>query len=310
MRLSYEEAVAPGTAKNKRAQAYIYIKFMLTYNFDYLKPTVADVSMYAQFLANSYSSTATVKNYLSGAKTWTQHHMGDISSFESQEVNKLVKSFSNTSTHIPTQAAPLSPADIADICAYIDNNSYVPKAIKAAILLAYSAFLRVSNVLSPSLASWGGPHTLRMADINLHNGVMHLRIRSTKTLKGPTPAYLQILPADNPSCCPIRAWLLYLQQSDPCPMGPAFILPTGVPLTSGPVVTVMRAALQTAGHKDPNSVSFHSLRRGGARAAAAAGVDQAQIMSHGLWSSLSGLSAYLPKKPCVVPSAIAQSLAK
>lgn len=107
MRLSYDEAIAPGTARNKRAQAYLYIKFMLIYNFNYLAPTVAEVSMYAQFLANSYSSPATVKNYLSGAKTWTQHHTGETVSFDSPELNKLVKSFVTSSNHIPTQAAPL-----------------------------------------------------------------------------------------------------------------------------------------------------------------------------------------------------------
>lgn len=310
MRLSYEEAIAPGTARNKRAQAYTYIKFMLTYNLNYLAPTVADVSMYAQFLVNSFSSPATVKNYISGAKTWTQHHLGNISSFESPQLATLVKSFVSSSEHVPTQAAPLSPADIKNICRYIDSNPSIPKVIKAAILVAYAAFLRASNVLSPTLLSWGGPHTLKMQDISIRDGVMYLLIRSTKTRKGHKPAQLQILPASNEECCPVAAWLQYLEQSYPCPLGPAFMLPTGLPLTTGPVVVTLRAALQHIGHKDPNSVSFHSLRRGGARAAAASGVDHTHIMSHGLWSSKSGLSAYLPKNPRVVPSVIAQSLAK
>lgn len=46
MRLSYAEALAPGTARNKRAQAQLYIKFMLVYQFNYLAPTVAQVAMY------------------------------------------------------------------------------------------------------------------------------------------------------------------------------------------------------------------------------------------------------------------------
>lgn len=310
MRVSYNEAVAPGTARNKRVQAYTYIKFMLIYNFNYLAPTVANAAMYAQFLANSYSSPATVKNYLSGAKTWTQHHLGDISSFESPELSKLVKSFVSTSTHIPTQAAPLSPEDVKNICIYLDATPSIPRVIKAAILIAYSAFLRVSNVLSPSLCSWGGPHTLRMSDITVNHTGIWLLIRSTKTLKGPRPAYIQILPTNNPTSCPVLAWMDYVQQSRPCPLGPAFVLPSGLSLTPSPLVATMRLALQAIGHPDPQSVSFHSLRRGGARAAANSGVDHNQIMDHGLWASKSGLAAYLPKSPRLVPSIIARSLAK
>lgn len=247
---------------------------------------------------------------MSGAKTWTQHHRGDIGSFESPDLSTLVKSFVSTSDHVPSQAAPLSPTDIRNICAYIDNNISIPKVIKAAILIAYSAFLRVSNVLSPSLSTWGGPHTLRMSDVICGQGALWLLIRSTKTLKGPRPATVEILPSGNPTSCPIQAWIDYKSESNPCPLGPAFVLPTGAPLTPSPVVATMRLALTHYGHMDPQAISFHSLRRGGARAAAAAGVDDTQIMAHGLWSSKSGLAAYLPKPPRIVPSVIARSLAK
>lgn len=305
MRVFYDEALATGTARNKRAQGYLYVKFMLIYQLNYLAPTVADVSMYAQSLANSYPSTATIKNYLSGAKTWTQHHRGDISSFESPELTTLVKSFVSKSSHIPAQASPLSPVDIKNICAYIDLYPRIPKVIKAAILIAYAAFLRVSNVLSPSLTSWGGPHTLRMSDIVCDQNTMFLLIRSTKTLRGPRPARIEILPTDNPSTCPLQAWFDYIKWGNPCPLGPAFVLPSGVPLTPPPVVATIQAALKHSGHPDPLSVSFHSLRRGAARAAAAAGVDHTHIMSHRLWASKSGLAAYLPNSPRVVPSIIA-----
>lgn len=304
------EALAPGTARNKRNQAQLYIKFMLIYHFNYLAPTVAQIAMYAQFLANSYPSIATVRNYLSGAKTWTLHHQGNIHAFESNEVGTLVKSFVSTSTHIPSQAAPLTPEDIKNICAYIDSQPSIPTVIKTAILIAYSAFLRVSNVLSPSLSSWGGPHTLKRSDVIFQPDRLILMIRSTKTRKGPIPARVEILATQNPTCCPVRSWYNYITSANPCPLGPALVLPTGLPLTTAPVVAVMRLALHHYGHNDPQSVSFHSLRRGGARAAAAAGIDHQQIMSHGLWNSRAGLAAYLPKSPRIVPSIIARTLAK
>lgn len=265
--------------------------------------------MYTQFLANSHASPATVRNYLSGAKTWVQHHMGNPLPFQSYEFSNMFKSVSSASTHVPSQAAPLSPIDIKIICNFLDSHRLFPKAVKPCILMSYTTFLRASNMVSPTLSSWGGPHTLQFSDVSMYNNILVIRVRSTKTLRGQKPAFLEILPADNPDCCPVRAWLDYKNSVNPCPMGPAFVSDYGVPLTTGPVVTAMRMALRNARHPSPESVSFHSLRRGGARAAAAEGASSEQLMAHGLWKSKSGLSSYVPNTPRTVPRCVAHSLA-
>lgn len=45
--------------------------------------------MYIRFMANSYSSLASVKNYFSGAKYWVTIHGGDISSFLPLETSEM-----------------------------------------------------------------------------------------------------------------------------------------------------------------------------------------------------------------------------
>lgn len=184
---SFNTALAPGTVKNQRLQAALYVKFMLLYNFDYLHPTIANIAMYSRFLANSYPSPNTIKNYISGAKTWVNLHIGDISAFNAYELNTLVKSYSLKSSHVLSKALPLSVNDIKIICNYVDADSSIPPAVKPATLFAYSAMLRVSNILSPSLLSWGGPHTLQATDIIPVKDSLRLVIRSTKTTGGPTP---------------------------------------------------------------------------------------------------------------------------
>lgn len=313
MRESFNNALAPGTIKNQQNQAALYIRFMLLYNFDYLSPTITNIAMYSRFLANSYTSPNTsntsIKNYMSGAKNWVNHHIGDTQAFISHEINTLVKSYVSKYSHVPSKAVPLTPADITVICKFLDNDLTIPLAVKPAILIAYSAMLRVLNILSPSLLSWGGPHTLQAADIIDLRGSIRLVIRSTKTLHGPTPALVDILPSENPSTCPVRAWYLYKNIINPCPIGPAFITGKGLPLTTSPVVAIMRLALKNAGHPDPGALSFHSLRRGGAQTAVSNGASKEEVMQHGLWRSKSGLAAYLPKNPQPVPRIIARSLA-
>lgn len=312
MRQTYNHAIAPGTARNKAIQANQYIRFMLVYDFNYLNPSVAEISMYTQFLANSFSSPATVRNYLSGAKTWVQHHMGNPVSFQSYETANMVKSVVTTSKHVPSQAASLSPTHIKIICSFLDSQPSFPRAVKPCILLSFSSFLRASNMVSPSLTSWGGPHTLQVSDIHYTNGQLVIRVRSTKTLRGGAPSYISIIPSPSSQYCPVRAWLDYKYHINPCPMGPAFVSNLGLPLTSGPVVLAIRMALQQAGHPDPSSFSFHSLRRGGAQAAASLGAPSNDLMSHGLWKTTPGLAAYvpnLPTSPSTVPRCISRSLA-
>lgn len=247
MRETMSRSLAPGTVKNREAQAALYIKFMLIYGFDYLSPDISDLTMYAQFLANTYNSPATVRNHISGAKMWVQFHRGNIQHFAAQEMSMMSKSILERSTHIPSPAAPVGPREIRSICAYIDGTRNPHPAFKAAILIAFATFLRVSNVLSPTTSSWGGAHTLLARDIKLINEVLYITIRSTKTRRHGSPHLSIVHPVEDGSVCPVRAWRNYLVAIQPCPLGPAFMIDDMTPLTPGPVVTLMRAALHQAG---------------------------------------------------------------
>lgn len=182
MQTTYAEALTPGTLKNKANQARLYIKFMLIYKFDFLKPSVAQLAMYCQFLANSFVAPATRANYLSGTKSLVLYHCGSIEAFSSLDLYTLSKTNENKSKHVLAPAAPLLPEHIKTICSYVDSSS-LPLAIKPCLLIAFSAFLRASNIVSPSLQVWGCPHTLPVKDILDINGELCLIIRSSKPSK-------------------------------------------------------------------------------------------------------------------------------
>lgn len=310
MRDTIDRSLAPGTVKNRLSQAALYIKFMVSYGFDYLNPDITQLAMYYQFLGNSYQSPATVKNHASGAKAWVELHRGNIQHFSAQELGMMSKSIVEGSGHITNQAAPISPTDIKVICAYIDALEGAHPAFKAAILLAFATFLRVSNVLSPAVSSWGGSHTLLAKDIiEVDKGLMVI-IRSTKTRRQGKPHILSVLRTPLQSMCPVHAWKVYYNMVRPCPLGPAFMLDDECPLTPAPVVNLIRTALNKMGRQTASRVSFHSLRRGGAQTAAKNGATIEQIMQHGTWKSNSGVETYLKPDPRMVPSIIARTLAE
>lgn len=309
MHQTINRALAPGTIKNRQAQAKLYIKFMLIYSFDYLHPSTTALAMYTQFLANTYPAPGTAKNHLSGIKSWIILHGGRPDNFATLELSLMSKAITEKSQHVPNPAAALTARDIQTICHYIDCNQPQHPGIKAAILMAFATFLRVSNVLSPSTSTWGGRHTLRAQDVLKTADGMKIIIRSTKTRRTGRPHVLHILRTADVRFCPVTAWEAYYELVVPCPLGPAFMVDASVPLTAGPVVSVMRKALNHSKITSSSNISFHSLRRGGAQSAAAQGATQEQIMEHRTWKSKTGVDAYLRPNPRIVPALLADTLA-
>lgn len=287
----------------------MYIKFMVMYSFPFLSPSINQLAMYSQFLGNTFPAPSTIRNYISGARTWVQLHGGNIASFLAPEMSTMAKAIKEKSSHVVAPAPPLTPAHIRIICNFIACHPGSLLTIKAAVLLAYTTFLRASNVVSPTLNQWGGPHTLRAGDVYQADGGLRVVVRSTKTRSRAAPHAALILPAEDPLLCPIRAWYQYKAVINPCPLGPAFMVSPAKPLTANMVVSVMRAALEWGGVKDPGAFSFHSLRRGAAQAAAFAGASEEELMQHGTWASREGLRPYLQPLPRMVPRLLASTLA-
>lgn len=274
-----------------------------------MDPSTLALAMYSQFLSNSYKAPGTVKNHLSGVRAWLSLHGGSTTKFFSPEVGLMTKSIIEKSDYIPSPAPAITREDVRTICLYLNRNPS-PPAVKAAVLLAFTTFMRVSNILSPNIHSWGGRHTLKAQDIHSTTSGLKVVIRSTKTRRGRKPHILDVYPADDQLVCPVLAWHAYKRIIQPCPLGPAFMINDHTPLTTGPVVSAMRSALSQAGKIFPTEVSFHSLRRGGAQAAAKLGATQEEIMSHGTWASKNGVKTYLQPNPRIVPTILARTLAK
>lgn len=221
----------------------------------------------------------------------------------------MSKALTETSNYIPTPALALTPGQVGLICRYIDSHPPVPPAIKAALLLGFATFLRASNILSPSVSSWGGPHTLRARDILASPSRLQVIIRSTKTRRSGHPHVEEVHQSLAHHACPVTAWLVYRRTIDPCPEGPASMLNLHTPLTAFPVMTIIRRALREAGVLDVNRYSFHSLRRGAAQAAELSGTTQQEIMTHVTWRSKSAVNAYLKPSPRHVLALLAKTLA-
>lgn len=262
-----------------------------------LFPNETELCMYAQYLKNSHPSPQTVKNYMSGAKTWILEHGGNVQPFLSRELDQLTKGFVKFSDHVPSRAAPLSISHLLVIAEYVRCNPYVPCAVLPCIIIGFKCFLRSSNLLSPSTRVWGGPHTLLARDLVIKDNSLMVSVLSTKTKSNNQPESFVLESETDHRLCPVALWRRYLNIIKPSLLGPAFLTDSKLPLTPRHIVGVMRAALASSKDIDPGKVSMHSIRRGAAQDAADRGVPLSHIQTLGLWRSDSGVKPYLDNFP-------------
>lgn len=290
---TYVNALAPGTYANRAKQAHCYITFAVLYNVPYLYPTPVHVCMFSQFLANKFHSVASVKNYISGARTWILELGGNTSAFTGHEQYMMVKAITKDSTHVPNRAFPLSLEHIIKIAAYLDKARNVPLCVKPCILIGFSCYLLASNLLAPTLCVFGGPHTLLAKNVVDYGSCLKLQICSTKTKR--IPYSLCIPSCDLTEICPVTARRRFKRLEAPNPNGPAFVFNGINSLTGTLVVKLMRDALSDDETINVQQISMHSLRRGAAQQAAKMGSSYSDIMLRGGWASASGLKPYFSK---------------
>lgn len=165
------------------------------------------------------------------------------------------------------------------------------RPIKPCILIGYSCYLRASNLLAPSFAVVGGPHTLLARNVIDRGDGLEVIIKSTKSTSKPYSLFVPSSPILE--MCPVRAWRLYKASQHFHQYGPAFVINKVNSLNQSLVVNLMRDALSGDPDIDVTQISMHSLRRGAAQQANLAGESLSDIMARGAWASKSGVRPYL-----------------
>lgn len=258
MLASYKDSVSRGTAANRWTQAKCYVTFAVQYQFNPLYPSGTQLCMYIQFLKNSYPAPTTVKNYLSGARTWLAEHGGNITAFSSFEYQQMFSGISKRSSHTLKRAAPLGPEHIRIILDFADSSPLIPRSVKPCILIGYFTFLRESNLLSPTMSGWGGPHTIMAQHIVVSDVGLLITVHSTKTKADTAPVTTLIPWQLDPNFCPAALWMSYIAEVRPWPLGRAFLTDDHRPLTARHIIGLMRLALKDCKDFDPARISLHS----------------------------------------------------
>lgn len=151
---------------------------MLAYDLDPFSPTTTDIVLYVQLLKNSGKTPHTIKNYISGAKTFLQERSYPAEQFSDYLLTNFMKGVECYSDFIPTQAPPLPSTTIRDLCCVLRLMSREGIVIAAAVLFAYATMLRQCHLFyTPT----GYQHMLTRADLKYEQGILYVTVRSSKT---------------------------------------------------------------------------------------------------------------------------------
>ncbi len=158
--------------------------------------------------------------------------------------------------------------------------------LKAALLLGFFGFLRVSEFTTPSRSHFNPRiHPIR-SDICLSHNRLTFNLKRSKTDQSARGFLLTIGTTRN-NLCPITALGAYFSTCHHTPNGlavPLFHFSSGQPLSRARFLRHFRTLLSQAGH-DASHFNTHSLRIGAATSAARAGLPLSTIQHLGRWRS-------------------------
>ena len=207
MLLLYDTGLAAGTHRNKARLAQRYISFMLQHGVDPARPDIYDVLQYAVILYRTLKAPGSVKNALSCAKTWVEEVGGSVAPFSAPALKRLRRGGDRNLQHMAYQAPPLHPPHLLALIRFLISLGPSTLMPVVALLVGYFSFLRQSNLVSPSAAGWGAPHTLRRRDIWPHALGLSLLVRSSKTIKSPQQMTQLVVPFMHGSPLhPVATW--------------------------------------------------------------------------------------------------------
>ena len=193
-----------------------------------------------------------------------------------------------TMTSMPHSRLPILPEHLLAMREHLDLHCEFDITLWAYLLLAFFSFLRRSNMIPNSRFKFNPKEQLRRMDISFSDKGLVLHTQWSKTRQ--KHEFWHVIPISsvpNSVLCPVSAYCKMLISISAPATSPAFVYNIRgklCPSTSHPL-RVKFSDLVVAIGLSPLDYSIHSLRRGGATLAAAAGVPDHMIKTHGDWKS-------------------------
>jgi integrase len=275
-----QEAHRPATKKNQDTAIIAFLMFLIFHELSVVDIHTFTVLAFIEFLAASKLSVSTIKNYISSIKSKLNILGIKATAFYSPRVAIVITSLEKSKVFV------MKPEDFQAVFTQAERLPF-KTFIRMAIILAYMAFLRMSNIAPKSLHDYDVLRDIRRGDITITHKGINVFIRWAKTLqKFRQTATIPLYVIPNSNLCPLTNFLILKNNYPVKPADPLLSY-----YQAGILRVVTQNQIRSAFHQLLNysnlnkNITFHALRRSGASLAFASGVQFSSIQAHGTWTS-------------------------
>ena len=281
------QAFADSTSKSYQAKFRIFVGFCCFASICMSPVSPLAILTFLEFLTFNKISHSGLLNYLSAVKSTLSSLGSDTSAFNDPRIKLYNKAIMR---HRPLNPSIKPIIDISLLKAITEQaeRMYMGPIFKAAILLSFFSFVRISNLVPHAISDYDPLKQLSRGDIIFAPPGIHMIIKWSKTLQSKDNIKVLKLPALGKSpLCPVSAIKKVLSITTGSNNSPLFKVKCyskWVPLTDTRLRKTFSQILAKV-HTSPSGVTFHSLRRSGATLAFNLNVPMQDIQSHGTWTS-------------------------
>ena len=245
------------------------------------------VLAFLEFLAFNKVSHHSINNYLSAVKSQLSLYNLDISMFSNPRIRLFTKSLALSA---PLKITLNSIIDIPTLTSIVlrCDSMFMGQVYKAAFLLSFFSFLRISNLVPHAISKFNPLEQLARADIIFAPPGALVLVKWSKTLQLKNKLKILKIPSiSNSPLCPVSALQVLLAITPKGDNRPLFQIKSNhqwFPLTYTKLRRALSIILKHLNLQN-SKFTFHSFRRSGATLAFNSNVPIQDIQSHGTWSS-------------------------
>ena len=291
-----DSALRPRTASAYKSKFDLYLAFATWMQLTL--SSVESVICFLEFMAQQGSRAHTLMAYVSVMKHFFQLYDLDISVLDHRKIKLLIKSVSMNSVYTPKFKANFTPSLLIKIALACDSMLY-GTVYKCVFLLAYFAFLRLSNLAPTSTQGFDPTRHILRGDVIFGPPGAHIIIKWAKAMQSSSKHQVVQIPLLNSSpICPVSALKSLISTIKAPPSSPLFMLPkpSGCVVLTAPMISATLSNILRSLSLNPAHYGFHCFRRSGVSWAADHNVPLQNLKAHGGWAS-NAISAYLQNTP-------------
>ena len=225
-----------------------------------------------------------MRNYLYGIRTLHVLLREEPPDFKDIEVRLTLRGLTKIMVTPVKRAQPMTPEILAEMLGFLNLNKHSDRVFWAIMLIGFFGFLRKSNLVPDSVASFDPVKQLTRNHITFKGDIAIISVTWTKTIQNREKLLeIPLFPIPGSALCPVAA-LKTLLLKPGRGHNPLFGKGNKVTFTYTQLQAKMRTVLKRAGYRQ-QAFSLHSLRRGGCGFAHRSGVPESLIQVQGSWAS-------------------------